>query len=117
MTSKAPGRSKKNTSNAGFEEAFETHGGMGLGEDNDLQAWCDACEAIRQEEGGWNDLSQDMVELVVYNIASMKKWSGPLPFYNTIARVSITVPTILQKSLTALLTGSYVNAPRLSLLH
>lgn len=49
--------------NAGFEEAFETHDGMELGEDDDLQAWCDECEAIRQAEDGWNDRSQALVEI------------------------------------------------------
>jgi len=41
----------------GFEEAFETYENMELEEDDDLQAWCDECEAVRQKEGEWKDSS------------------------------------------------------------
>lgn len=41
----------------GFEEAFPTFKGMELGEDDDLQAWCDLCEAERLRTDGWNDES------------------------------------------------------------
>jgi hypothetical protein len=41
----------------GFEEAFETHEGMELEEDDDLQAWCSACEDVRLAEDEWNDQS------------------------------------------------------------
>ena len=30
---------------------------MELSEDDDFQAWCDECEAVRQDEGEWNDKS------------------------------------------------------------
>jgi len=41
----------------GFEEAFETYENMELDEEDDLQAWCDECETVRQGEDGWNDVS------------------------------------------------------------
>lgn len=50
---------------AGFEEAFETVEGMELGEDDDFQAWCDECEAVRQKEGEWNDRSQAFAGITV----------------------------------------------------
>jgi hypothetical protein len=48
----------------GFNEAFETFEDMELGEDDDFQAWCDDCEAIREKEGGWNDNSMVEIRLV-----------------------------------------------------
>lgn len=42
----------------GFNEAFETWEEMELHEDDDLQAWCDACEEIRVEHDGWNEESE-----------------------------------------------------------
>lgn len=42
----------------GFEEAFETVEGMELGDGDDFEAWCDECEAVRVEEGEWNDRSE-----------------------------------------------------------
>jgi len=41
----------------GFEEAFETFENMELSDEDDFQAWCDECEAVRQKEGEWNDNS------------------------------------------------------------
>lgn len=43
------------TDKVGFEEAFETFEGMELLEDDDLQAWCNECEKVRQKEGEWTD--------------------------------------------------------------
>jgi len=45
------------TTKVGFEEAFESVEGMELLEDDDFQAWCNECEAIRLQEGEWNDKS------------------------------------------------------------
>lgn len=39
----------------GFEEAFPTHKGMELGEDDDFQSWCDECEKVRLKEDGWDE--------------------------------------------------------------
>jgi hypothetical protein len=39
----------------GFEELFETQENMNLEEGDDLWAWCNKCELIRQKEGEWND--------------------------------------------------------------
>lgn len=46
----------------GFEEAFETHENMELGEDDDFQAWCSECEIVRQQENGWNDVSMKFAD-------------------------------------------------------
>ena len=48
----------------GFNEAFETFEDMELEKDDDFQAWCNECEAIRQKEGGWNDNSMVEIKLV-----------------------------------------------------
>jgi hypothetical protein len=53
------------TTKVGFEEAFETYEGMDLLEDDDFQAWCDACESIRQKEDGWNDTSMAFAAIKV----------------------------------------------------
>jgi hypothetical protein len=47
----------------GFEESFETFEGMELLEDDDLQAWCDECESVRQNEGEWNEKSMAFAEI------------------------------------------------------
>lgn len=47
----------------GFEEAFETHEDMELGEDDDLQAWCSECEAVREKNDGWNEISMLHAEI------------------------------------------------------
>jgi len=47
----------------GFEEAFETYEDMELEEDDDFQAWCDACEVVRQQEGEWNDTSMSFANI------------------------------------------------------
>lgn len=39
----------------GFEELFETQENMTLEEGDDLWAWCNDCELIRQKEEEWND--------------------------------------------------------------
>ncbi|MEO0468167.1 MAG: DUF6882 domain-containing protein [Bacteroidota bacterium] len=39
----------------GFHEAFDTWPDMALAEDDDFQAWCDACERIRIAHDGWNE--------------------------------------------------------------
>ncbi|UYZ60386.1 DUF6882 domain-containing protein [Hymenobacter latericus] len=44
-------------SKVGFEEAFETYENMELDLEDDLQAWCDECEKVREREGEWNDSS------------------------------------------------------------
>jgi hypothetical protein len=41
----------------GFEEAFPSTKGMELEEDDDFQAWCDACEVVRVAADGWNEES------------------------------------------------------------
>ncbi|MDI3319631.1 DUF6882 domain-containing protein [Pinibacter soli] len=54
------------TTKAGFEEAFETYEGMELSdedEDEDFQAWCDECEIVRQNAGGWNDESMKFADI------------------------------------------------------
>jgi len=47
----------------GFEEAFDTFQGMELDEDDDLQAWCDKCEVVRQKENGWNYTSMAFAQI------------------------------------------------------
>lgn len=47
----------------GFEEAFETVEDMELLDDDDLQAWCDKCELVRQREGEWNEISMAFAEI------------------------------------------------------
>ncbi|WP_324676921.1 DUF6882 domain-containing protein [Hymenobacter sp. GOD-10R] len=47
----------------GFEEAFETFGGMELLEDDDFQAWCNKCERVRKKEKGWNDKSMEFAQI------------------------------------------------------
>jgi hypothetical protein len=51
------------TSNAGFNEAFETSEDMELADDDDFQAWCDDCEEVRQKEGEWNAASMAFAEI------------------------------------------------------
>lgn len=53
------------TTIVGFEEAFETYEDMELLEDDDLQAWCDECEAVRQNEGEWNEKSMAFAQIKV----------------------------------------------------
>ncbi len=47
----------------GFQEAFETFEDMKLSEDDDFQAWCTECEAVRQQEGEWNERSEAFAEI------------------------------------------------------
>ncbi len=47
----------------GFEEAFETYPGMELDNDEDLQAWCNECEKIRQKYGEWNAESEKFAQI------------------------------------------------------
>jgi hypothetical protein len=47
----------------GFNEAFDTFEDMELGEDDDFQAWCDECEAIRQKEGEWNETAMAFTDI------------------------------------------------------
>ncbi|MFT3911494.1 MAG: hypothetical protein QM737_18870 [Ferruginibacter sp.] len=49
----------------GFEEAFETFENMELNEEDDFQAWCDECEIIRQQKGGWNDESMASAKIKI----------------------------------------------------
>lgn len=49
----------------GFEEAFETYEDMELLEDDDFQAWCNECEAVRKLEGGWSDQSMAFAKIKV----------------------------------------------------
>lgn len=58
-------RHLNDTTKVGFEEAFETYEDMELSEDDDFQAWCDDCEAVRQKEGEWNDRSMAFPEIKV----------------------------------------------------
>lgn len=53
------------TTKVGFEEAFETFEDMELSDDDDFQAWCDACEIVRQKEGEWNDRSMEFAKIKV----------------------------------------------------
>jgi len=43
----------------GFNEAFYTYEGMDLEEDDDFQAWCNACEKVWETQGGWNGKSME----------------------------------------------------------
>jgi hypothetical protein len=54
-----------NKTKVGFEEAFETFEDMELLEDDDFQAWCTECEAVRQTEGEWNDKSMEFAAIKV----------------------------------------------------
>jgi hypothetical protein len=47
----------------GFEEAFPTFKGMELVEDDDLQAWCNACELVRQKTDGWDEESMEFADI------------------------------------------------------
>lgn len=47
----------------GFEEAFETHKGMELEEDDDFCAWCSVCEKVRIEKDGWNEESEKFAKI------------------------------------------------------
>lgn len=47
----------------GFEEAFETHPGMELDEEDDFQAWCSECEKERIKTNGWNDESMEFAKI------------------------------------------------------
>lgn len=49
----------------GFNEAFETCENMELGEDEDFQAWCDECEAVRIIEGEWNENSEKFANIKI----------------------------------------------------
>lgn len=49
----------------GFEEAFETFEGMELSDDNNFQAWCDSCEAVRFAEGGWNENTMTFAQIKI----------------------------------------------------
>ncbi len=49
----------------GFEEAIETFEGMELLDNDDFQAWCNECEVVRQNEGGWNDKSMEFANIKV----------------------------------------------------
>lgn len=47
----------------GFEEAMETHKGMELNENEDLQAWCNECEKVRVKYGEWNEESEKFAKI------------------------------------------------------
>lgn len=51
------------TTKVGFEEAFETWEDMELSDEDDLQAWCNECEIVRQKEGEWNDRSMAFAKI------------------------------------------------------
>jgi hypothetical protein len=53
------------TTKVGFVEAFETAEGMELDDDDDLQAWCNQCETVRQAEGEWNDTSMAAAQIKI----------------------------------------------------
>lgn len=54
-----------NETRVGFVEAFETVEDMPLEEDDDFQAWCSQCEAVRQRESEWNDTSMAFASIKV----------------------------------------------------
>lgn len=54
-----------NSVKTGFEEAFESHKGMELKEDDDFQAWCSECETQRLKTNGWNDESMEYANIKV----------------------------------------------------
>jgi hypothetical protein len=45
----------------GFYEAFESYPDMNP--EDDLQAWCEACEEVRAEEGEWNERSEPFAKI------------------------------------------------------
>lgn len=47
----------------GFWEPFETYEGMELDDEDDLQAWCDACEEIRLKCNGWDEDSEKFANI------------------------------------------------------
>ena len=47
----------------GFHEAFESWEEMELGEDDDLQAWCDEWEKVRIRHDGWNEVSEQFAKI------------------------------------------------------
>ena len=49
----------------GFNEAFETFEDMELSDDDDFQAWCNACETVRESEGEWNEKSMAFAQIKV----------------------------------------------------
>ena len=49
--------------NIGFEEAFSTFKGMELGDEDDLQAWCNKCEVERLKTNDWNDESMRFAQI------------------------------------------------------
>jgi hypothetical protein len=51
------------TTPVGFEEAFETWEDMPLDKDDDFQAWCNECEAMRQKTDGWNEESEAFAQI------------------------------------------------------
>jgi hypothetical protein len=53
------------TTKVGFEEAFETVEDMELSDEDDFQAWCNDCEAVRQKKGEWNDQSMAFAKIKV----------------------------------------------------
>lgn len=42
----------------GFHEPFKSSVDKDLAEDDDFQAWCNDCELVRANEGGWNEKSE-----------------------------------------------------------
>ncbi len=50
-------------SGKGFEESFETTLGMELDEEDNMQAWCSACEIERVKTDGWNDESMKYAKI------------------------------------------------------
>jgi hypothetical protein len=38
---------------------------MELPDDDDFQAWCDECEAVRQTEGEWNEKSMNFAGIKI----------------------------------------------------
>lgn len=53
----------KHDTKTGFEEAFPTYPDMELGEDDDLQAWCNECEKVRVKYDGWNEESEKFAKI------------------------------------------------------
>ncbi|MBJ6366806.1 DUF6882 domain-containing protein [Snuella sedimenti] len=47
----------------GFEEAFDTHKGMDLDDEDSFAAWCDECEQVRLETDGWNEESEKFADI------------------------------------------------------
>lgn len=53
-------------SHLGFHEPFPTDPDTELEMEDDYEAWCDQCEAVRAAEGEWNDRSEAFAKIKLY---------------------------------------------------